>query len=44
MVVFAAVVWSFWIAVALVLGTIGAVVMTGFMYYKKVVAPRYPRD
>jgi len=44
MVVFAAVVWSFWIAVSLVVGTIAAVVMTGVMYYKKVVAPRYPRD
>lgn len=39
-----AVVWSFWIGVSLVLGTITAVLVTGFMYYKKVVAPRYPRD
>ncbi len=39
-----AVVWSFWIGVSLVLGTIIAVLVTGFMYYKKVVAPRYPRD
>jgi hypothetical protein len=44
MVVFAAKVWSFWIAVALVISALGAVVMTGVMYYKKVVAPRYPKD
>jgi hypothetical protein len=44
MVVYAAVVWSFWFAVALVVSTIGAVAMTGVMYYKKVVAPRYPKD
>ena len=44
MVVFAAKVWSFWIAVALVISVIGAIVATGIGYYKKVVSPRYPKD
>lgn len=44
MIVFAAKVWSFWIAVVLVASAIGLMVMTAFMYVKKVVAPRYPKD
>jgi hypothetical protein len=44
MIVFAAKVWSFWIAVVLVASAIGLVVSTAAMYVKKVVAPRYPKD
>jgi hypothetical protein len=39
-----AVVWHFWIAVALVAGAIGLVLAIGVMYLKKVEMPRYPRD
>lgn len=39
-----AVVWHFWIAVALVAGAIGLVLAIGIMYLKKVEMPRYPRD
>ena len=44
MVVLAAHVWHFWIAVALVFPIILAMIATGVMYVRKVVAPRYPRD
>jgi hypothetical protein len=44
MLVFAAKVWSFWIAVVLVASAIGLVLATALMYVKKVVAPRYPKD
>ena len=38
-----AVVWHFWIAVAIVLGVILALVAIVFGYVYKVVMPRYPR-
>ncbi len=44
MVVLAAKVWHFWIAVALVVPIIIAIIVTGVLYVKKVVAPRYPRN
>jgi hypothetical protein len=40
----AAHVWHFWIAVALVVPTIIAIIATGVLYVRKVVAPRYPRN
>jgi hypothetical protein len=39
-----AVVWHFWIAVALVVPAILLVVGIAAMYVKKVVVPRYPRQ
>ena len=39
-----AVVWHFWIAVALVLPAILLVLGIGVMYVKKVVVPRYPKQ
>ena len=39
-----AVVWTFWIAVALVVPSILLVVGIAVMYVKKVVVPRYPRQ
>ncbi len=44
MVVLAAHVWHFWIAVALVIPIFLAIIATGVLYVRKVVAPRYPRD
>jgi hypothetical protein len=44
MVLLAAKVWHFWIAVALVIPTIIAIIVTAVLYVKKVVAPRYPRN
>ena len=44
MVVLAAKVWTFWIAVALLLPAILMAIGTAVMYVKKVVAPRYPKD
>jgi hypothetical protein len=44
MVVLAAKVWTFWIAVALLLPAILLAIGTVIMYVKKVVVPRYPRD
>jgi hypothetical protein len=38
-----AVVWHFWISVALVLGAVVLVVATLVGYVRKVVMPRYPR-
>jgi hypothetical protein len=42
--VLAAHVWHYWIAVALVFPIIIAIIATGVLYIRKVVAPRYPRD
>lgn len=39
----AAVVWWFWIGVALIIPTIGLVLATIVGYLVKVVAPKYPR-
>jgi hypothetical protein len=39
-----AVVWHFWISVALVAGAIGLILGLGIMYLKKVEMPRYPKD
>jgi hypothetical protein len=39
-----AVVWHFWIAVALVVPSILLIVGIIVMYVKKVVVPRYPRQ
>jgi hypothetical protein len=39
-----AVVWHFWISVALAAGAIMLVLGIGIMYLKKVEMPRYPRD
>jgi hypothetical protein len=39
-----AVVWHFWISVALAVGAILLVIGIGVMYLKKVEMPRYPRD
>jgi len=44
MVVFAGKVWTFWIAVALLLPAVLLAISTAVFYGKKVVAPRYPRD
>jgi hypothetical protein len=44
MVVFAGKVWTFWIAVALLLPAILLGIVTLVRYVKKVVAPRYQRD
>jgi hypothetical protein len=44
MVVLAAEVWTFWIAVALLIPTVLFAIGTAIMYVKKVVVPRYPRD
>jgi hypothetical protein len=38
-----AVVWHFWIAVAIVVPTILALIFIAVGYVAKVVAPRYPR-
>jgi hypothetical protein len=40
----AAKVWHFWIAVALVIPIILAIIATIVMYVRKVVAPKYPRS
>lgn len=44
MVVLAAKVWHFWIPVVLIVPIILAMIITGLLYVKKVVAPRYPRN
>ena len=44
MVLLAAKVWHFWIAVALVIPIIIAMVATGVLYVRKVIAPKYPRS
>ena len=44
MVLLAAHVWHYWIAVALVVPIAIAIVATLVLYVKKVVAPRYPRS
>jgi hypothetical protein len=44
MIVVVAVVWTFWIAVALLIPAIILAIVTAMMYVKKVVVPRYPRD
>ena len=44
MALFAAKVWHFWIAVALVIPIIIAMVATGVLYVRKVIAPKYPRS
>ena len=42
--ILAAHVWHFWIAFALIIPMVMAVIGTGIMYVVKVVIPRYPRD
>jgi hypothetical protein len=44
MVVLAAKVWSFWIAVALFVPAVLLAIGVAVMYVRKVVVPRYPRD
>lgn len=39
-----AVVWHYWIAVALVLGVVGTLGMLGAGYLKNVESTRYPKD
>jgi hypothetical protein len=43
MALFAAHVWHFWIAAALVVPIVLAIIAVPILYVKKVVAPRYPR-
>lgn len=38
-----AVVWHYWIGVALVIGAVLTLVAIGFGYLRKVESPRYPR-
>ena len=44
MTVLAAKVWHFWIAVALVIPIILAIIATIALYVRKVIGPKYPRS
>jgi hypothetical protein len=44
MALFAAKVWHFWIAVALVIPIIIAIVATAVLYVRNVISPKYPRS